>query len=155
MKRCLPNPGLALPAAILAAVFTLVGLIAAPAAAQSEASLSVRQFPKAALRGLLVVRAPPEISINSKADRLSAGARIRNPNNNYVLSGALVGQELMVNYTRDSAGLVHEVWILNTEEIKEKRAGLSTRNFNFGVESSAASQDDGKTPYDTLPRYKQ
>ena len=155
MKRCLPNPGLALPAAILAAVFTLVGLIAAPAAAQSEASPSVRQFPKAALRGLLVVRAPPEISINSKADRLSAGARIRNPNNNYVLSGALVGQELLVNYTRDSAGLVHEVWILNTEEAKEKRAGLLTRNFNFGVESSAAPQDDGKSPYDTLPRYKQ
>ncbi|WP_240523498.1 hypothetical protein [Polaromonas sp. AER18D-145] len=153
MKRCLPS--LPLPAALIAIVMTLVSLFAMPALAQTDEVPSVRNFPKAALRGLLVVRAPPDISLNGKADRLSAGARIRNVNNNYVLSGALLGQELLVNYTRDSAGLVHEVWVLTAEEAREKRAGLSTRNFLFSFEGEAAPQDDGKTPYNQLPRYKQ
>ncbi|MDO9113819.1 MAG: hypothetical protein Q7U63_08480 [Polaromonas sp.] len=153
MKRCLPSLSLALSAALIAVLMTLVSLFAAPALAQTDEVPSVRNFPKAALRGLLVVRAPPDISLNGKADRLSPGARIRNVNNNYVLSGALLGQELLVNYTRDSAGLVHEVWVLTAEEAKEKRAGLSRRNFFFSFEGEAAPQDDGKTSYDQLPRY--
>ncbi len=152
MKRCIRNITLALPAAVL---MTLAGLPATPVSAQSDGALSIRQFPKAAVRGQLVMRAPPDINMNGKADRLSPGARIRNGNNNYVLSSALLGQELRVNYTRDSAGLVHEVWILNAEEAKEDRAGLSTRNFSFGFESSTAPQDDGKTPYNQLPGYRQ
>lgn len=153
MKRCLHPLLTALPAMLM----TLASLLALPAAAQTagnDGSFSVRQFPKAALRGLLVVRAPPDISLNGKADRLSPGARIRNVNNNYVLSGALLGQELLVNYTRDSTGLVYEVWVLSAEEAREKRAGLSTRNFIFSFEGEAAPQDDGKTPYKQLPRYK-
>ncbi|MBA4328836.1 MAG: hypothetical protein C0428_11465 [Polaromonas sp.] len=130
-----------------------------PAAAQtsgSDGSLSVRQFPKAALRGVLVVKAPPEVSLNGKPDRLSPGARIRNLNNNFVVPGALLDQELLVNYTRDSMGQIYEVWMLSAEEAKEKRAGLPPR-FSLGLDfgSSAAPQDDGKTPYDQLPRYKQ
>ncbi len=153
MKRCMQTLAKACPALLLA---LLTSLSAAPTFAQTEPAptLNVRNFPKAAVRGVLVVRAPPEISMNGKADRLSPGARIRNANNNYVMSGVLVGQELPVNYTRDSAGLVHEVWILNAEEIKEKRAGLPTRNFSFGFEAAPAPQDDGKTPYNQLPRYK-
>lgn len=154
MKRCLPP--LALPAALMVVLMTLASLLATPALAQTQIDevSGVRNFPKAALRGLLVVRAPPDISLNGKADRLSAGSRIRNVNNNYVLSGALLGQELLVNYTRDSAGLVHDVWVLTAEEAREKRAGLSTRNFTFSFEGEAAPQDDGKTPYNQLPRYK-
>ena len=148
MKRCLP---FFLGATMLA----LASLLALPALAQTDEVPSVRNFPKTALRGVLVVRAPPEISLNGKPDRLSPGARIRNINNNYVLSGSLLGQEVLVNYTRDSGGLVYEVWILNPEEAKEKRAGLSTRNFSFSSESGAAPQDDGKTPYNQLPRYQQ
>ena len=148
MKRCLY---FSLGAALLA----LTSLLALPALAQTDEVPSVRNFPKAALRGVLVVRAPPEISLNGKPDRLSPGARIRNLNNNYVLSGYLLGQELLVNYTRDSSGQVHEVWILSPEEAKEKRAGLSARNFSFSSESGNAAQDDGKTPYNQLPRYKQ
>jgi hypothetical protein len=158
MKRCLHPLLSALPATLLAVLMILASLLALPAAAQtagSDGSLSVRQFPKAALRGLLVVRAPPEISLNGKADRLSPGARRRNLNNTYVLSGALLGQELLVNYTRDSVGLVYEVWILTAEEAREKRAGLPSRTFSFGFESGAAApQDDGKTPYNQLPRYQ-
>jgi hypothetical protein len=151
MKRCLKHLVLALPAALVAVLLVL------PASAQttgSDGSLSVRQFPKAALRGVLVVKAPPEVSLNGKPDRLSAGARIRNLNNNFVVPGTLIGQELLVNYTRDSMGQMYEIWMLSAEEAKEKRAGLP-RSFSFGFESSAAPQDDGKTPFDQLPRYKQ
>ncbi len=148
MKRCLSF-------LTSVAILTLAALPASSAIAQTDEVPSVRTFPKSALRAVLVVRAPPEISINGKPDRLSPGARIRNINNNYVLSGSLLGQELLVNYTRDSSGQVYEVWILNPEEAREKRAGLNTRNFSFGFESTTAPQDDGKTPYNQLPRYKQ
>ncbi|GAB3469712.1 hypothetical protein [Polaromonas eurypsychrophila] len=154
MKRCLKTLILALPAVCVAVWMTL----ALPANAQttgSDGSLGVRQFPKTALRGMLVVKAPPEVSLNGKPDRLSPGARLRNLNNNFVTPGALVDQELLVNYTRDSMGQIYEVWMLSAEEAKEKRAGLPSRGFNFGFESSAAPQDNGKTPYDQLPRYKQ
>lgn len=150
MKRCLNHLVLALPLALL---------LALPVAAQtaaSDGSLSVRQFPKAALRGVLVVKAPPEVSLNGKPDRLSPGARIRNLNNNFVVPGALIDQELLVNYTRDSMGQIYEVWMLSAEEAKEKRAGLPSRfSFGFGFGPGAAPQDDGKTPYDQLPRYNQ
>ncbi len=154
MKRCL-SPDRLVPPALLAVLLALVSLLALPAAAQTEGVPNVRQFPKTALRGMLVIKAPPEVSLNGKADRLSPGARIRNANNNFVLSGALLGQELLVNYTRDNTGQVHEVWVLNAEEAKEKRAGLQTRNFSFGSESAGAPQDDAQTPYNQLPRYKQ
>jgi len=150
MKRCLEN----LAPALLLALLVAGGLPAAAQSSTSDGSLSMRQFPKAALRGQIVVKNPPEISLNGKPDRLAAGARIRNINNNYVTSSALVGQELLVNYTRDTMGQVYEVWVLTAEEAKEKRAGLP-RAFSFGFESSAAPQDDGKTPYNQLPRYKQ
>ncbi|WP_395057890.1 hypothetical protein [Polaromonas sp.] len=154
MKRCLKHLVLALPATCVA----IWMMLAVPASAQttgSDGSLSVRQFPKTALRGVLVIKTPPEVSLNGKPDRLSPGARIRNLNNNFVTPGALVDQELLVNYTRDSMGQIYEVWMLSAEEAKEKRAGLPARGFNFGFESSAAPQDNGKTPYNQLPRYKQ
>jgi hypothetical protein len=120
-----------------------------------DAKPTLREFPKAALRGEMVVLMPPEISMNGKPDRLSPGARIRDANNHLTQSGALLNQQLLVNYLRDNLGQVHEVWILNSEEAREKRAGLQTRNFSFGSEASAAPQDDGKTPYDQLPGFKQ
>ena len=149
MKRCLRYLTLALPAALLAALMSL----AAPVLAQTDELAKVRNFPKSALRGLLVVRTPPEISLNGKLDRMAPGARIRHINNQFVLSGALVGQELLVNYTRDSAGLVNEIWLLSEEEAQEKRAGLSNRNFSFSSELETGPQDDGKTPYNQLPPY--
>lgn len=156
MKRCLFSSSTTLSGTVLALVLTAGSLLANPVMAQTDEVAGVRNFPKSAVRGVMVVKAPPDISLNGKADRLSPGARIRNINNNYVLSGALLGQELLVNYTRDSAGLVYEVWILNPEEAKEKRDIPTTRNFNFSFESDAASsKDDGKTPYNQLPRYKQ
>lgn len=125
---------------------------ALPAAAQDF----VRQFPAAAVRGEMRVTAPPEIQMNGKVDRLSPGARIRGTNNNLVMSGAIAGQKHTVNYVRDGAGLVHEVWILTEAEAKQKRAGgPSERNFLFESETNTPRRDDGKTPFDQLPKYPQ
>lgn len=80
-----------------------------------------RTFPTAALRGTLVVTQPPVITMDGKPAQLSPGARIKGANNLQVLSGALIGQEVLVNYTVEPHGMVHDVWILTEAEAAEKR----------------------------------
>ena len=94
-------------------VVTSVLLGASVVAAHAQA---VRPFPSNALRGELVVTQPPEVLLNDKPARLSPGSRIRGQNNMLVLSGAAVGQKLLVNYTLDPSGLVHDVWVLRSDE---------------------------------------
>lgn len=165
MNRCAPrhsSPLALLP--LLAAA--LLGL---PALAQTDQSTqavqatsstepvkpNVRQFPAKAVRGEMVVLAPPVISIDGKRERLSVGARIRDANNHFTLSAPLLNKPLVVNYLRDNTGLVHEVWILNAEEVKEKRQGDTSTFFNFTTDSaSKAPADNGKTPYNQLPAYQ-
>ena len=106
------------------------------------------------LRGDMVVLAPPEIAMNGKPDRLSPGVRIRDMNDQLVLSGPLVNQPLVVNYLRDNTGQVQQVWILNSEEAREKRRGILDMIFNWGSDTTAAPVDDGKTPYGQLPAYQ-
>jgi hypothetical protein len=79
-----------------------------------------RPFPATALRGALVVTQPPEVLINGAPDRLSPGSRIRGANNMLQMSAALVGQKLLVHYTREPSGLVHDVWILTPDEAARK-----------------------------------
>ena len=142
MNRCTSH---IMGAFALILVATSASLTALPANAQNaEFKPAVRQFPQAARRGEMVVLAPPAISLNDRQDRLSVGSRIRDTNNMLVMSGTLVNQKLVVNYTRESAGNVHEVWILNNEEAKEKRPG--SKSGWFGLGSSADTQADGKTP---------
>ena len=125
MNRCFSLPGLARarPVATLAlwalAMSLALGLFASHAIAQD---LPQRIPPMAtnALRGELVVTAPPEILLNGQPARLSPGARIRGPNNLLVLSGTVVGQALQVRYRLDTSGLVHQVWILNDAKLKDK-----------------------------------
>jgi hypothetical protein len=155
MNRC--NSRLTSFLVLLAASAGLLGL---PALAQTDpaapAKLNVRQFPAKAVRGEMVVLAPPVIAMDGKQERLSVGARIRDVNNNFVLSGPLLNQKLVVNYVRNAAGEVQDVWVLNTEEAKEKRAGNKDTLFNFVTGSSTkAPVDNGKTPYNQLPGYKQ
>ncbi|MEO7887492.1 MAG: hypothetical protein ABI893_14175 [Polaromonas sp.] len=144
---------------LLLALAASAGLLGLPALAQTDSTEvvkpNVRKFPAKAVRGEMVVVAPPVISMNGKQDRLSVGSRIRDINNHFALSGALLNQKLVVNYTRDNLGQVHEVWILNQEEAKEKRPGGTETIFNFNTGTSAKPADDGKTPYDQLPAYKQ
>jgi hypothetical protein len=94
-------------AALLAAAS--LSFAPAPAAVGRQAPADVRP-------AVLVVTAPPEITLDGKPDRLSPGARIRDTRNLLVLSGNVVGQSLPVVYRREAAGLVHEVWVLNEQE---------------------------------------
>jgi hypothetical protein len=109
MFRCVPKAGLA----------TAVLLLAAGATSQAVAQTS-RPFPATALRGALQITQPPDVLLNGEAARLSPGSRIRGANNMLQMSGALVGQNLLVHYTREMTGLVHDVWILTPEEAARK-----------------------------------
>ena len=104
MHRCV------LKAALAAALLLAVG-----AAAQTS-----RPFPATALRGALVITQPPEVLLNGAPSRLSPGARIRGANNMLQLSATLVGQNLLVHYTREPSGLVHDVWVLTPDEAARK-----------------------------------
>ncbi len=136
----------------------LAVLLISTASAQTEdVKPNTRQFPKDAKRGELVMLTAPEITLDSKPDRLSPAVRIRDIHNNLVLSGTLTNQKLVVNYLRDNIGLVHNVWVLNNEEIKQKMPGqpegvLSNIRTMF---ETPVVKDDGKTPFNQLPKYKQ
>ena len=137
---------------------TLAALLISTANAQTEEPKpNIRQFPKDAKRGELVVLMAPDIALDGKPDRLSPAVRIRDINNNLVLSSTFANQKLVVNYVRDNIGLVHNVWVLNAEEIKQKMPGQPE-----GVLSNIRSmfetpvvKDDGNTPFNQLPKYKQ
>jgi hypothetical protein len=63
-----------------------------------------------------------------------------------VMSGTLIGQELLVNYTRESAGMVHEVWILTPAEAALKRPRASQGGFGSDYPSAPV-------PFNQLPKY--
>jgi hypothetical protein len=102
---------------MLRCVFALAfaGLFALPAAAQG-----LRNFPANALRGELAVTQPPDVLLNGQPLRLAPGARIRGANNMQVLSGALVGQRMLVHFTLDTQGQLLDVWLLTAEERNKK-----------------------------------
>lgn len=85
--------------------------LALPAGAQMS-----RPFPANALRGELVITQPPEVLVNRQPARLAPGARIRGANNLLLMSGALIGQPLMVHYTFEPGGELLDVWVLTAGE---------------------------------------
>ena len=109
------------------ALLTLA-LLAFSLSPAAHAQNLTRQFPQKALRGKLIVVQPPMVTLDGAAAQLSPGSRIRNTNNTLVLSASLVGQEVVVNYVRDSLGQLHEIWILNEVEAAEKRATAADLN---------------------------
>ena len=120
----------------------------------AQAQTGLRQFPANAQRGTLVVTNPPDVLINGKAARLSPGARIKGANNMLLLSGTLVGSSVLVNYRQDAQGLIHEAWILSPEEAAQERSGMETvLNFIFSSDADKPKLDDGKTPFDQLPKF--
>ena len=133
MNRCTPH------FLTLLAVLTASALLGACAKDSTSATSAVRQFPAAALRGEMVVTAPPAITLDGKPDRLSPGSRIRDANNLLVLSGALVNQKVVVNYLRENAGNVHEVWILNPAEARLKRPNTKASWFSLGGATTPAT----------------
>ena len=112
MNRCSLNLPqrlrLALPLALLATLTLGTGSQAVQPAS--------RPFPPNALRGVLTVTQPPEVLMNGKPDRLSPGARIRGANNMLVMSASLAGQAMLVHYTREPTGSIHDVWVLTAAE---------------------------------------
>lgn len=104
MQRCV------IATAALCAV--AVSTFALPAAAQA-----LRPFTAQTLRGELVVIQPPEALMNGQPVRLAPGTRIRGADNLLQLSGALIGQRLVVHYTLDSVGNVLNVWVLTPAEL--------------------------------------
>ncbi|MEJ6020972.1 hypothetical protein [Ramlibacter sp. PS4R-6] len=108
MNRCQPRW----------AHFALAALLALPLLATAQESIR-REAPKDVTLARMTVELPPVIQIDGKADRLSPGSRIRDTRNMLVLSGSLAGQTVPVVYKRDSAGLVHEVWMLSADEYKQ------------------------------------
>ena len=101
--------------ALLAAALLATALPTLPALAQAP-----RNFPATALRGELMVTAPPEVLLNKQPARLAPGSRLRGMDNMMVLPGAAVNQRLVVHYTRDLQGQVLDVWVLTPAEAARK-----------------------------------
>ena len=101
--------------AALIACALLAGLALLPLSPATAQGI-IREAPKDVVAGRLIITAPPVVTMNGKPDRLSPGARIRDLNNMLVLSASVVDKELPVVYRRDSAGLIHEAWILTPDE---------------------------------------
>lgn len=105
-----------------------------------------RNFPPNALRGELTIVQTPVVLMNDQQDKLSPGSRIRNEFNRLVLPASLTGRKLIVNYTRENYGMIHEVWILTEAEAAEKRPTTPQK----------PAQDSAETiiKMNKLPRYQ-
>ena len=101
--------------------FLLMIALAAASPAQAQ-----RMFERSALRGELVIKAPPEVLLNGKPARLTPGARIHNAQNMLQLSGSLLEQKLLVHYRLDGVGQLQEVWILSPAEAAKQPWPRST-----------------------------
>ena len=135
MNRCKKKPTNALTSiALCTAAIAAAGLFPLAASAQdevprpqtqNESIMGGRVFPVGTLRGKFMVTNAPDVELDGKPDRLGAGARIRSDQNMLVMPGAIIGQKYLVNYTRDSAGLLREVWILTPTEATASRESLN------------------------------
>ena len=73
-----------------------------------------RTFPPKAMRAQMTVVNAHAVTLNGTTVRLSPGSIIRTTTNGLVVSGGLIGQTFVVNYTTDTLGQAHEIWILTT-----------------------------------------
>jgi hypothetical protein len=118
MNRCIPRAFATPGRRQLLRLALATPLLALAAAATAQ--VPVRPFPPTAERGVLQVIAPPVIQMSGKPERLSPGARIRGRNNMLLMSGSVIGQNLLVNFVRTPTGEVHEVWVLTEAEAAQK-----------------------------------
>jgi len=156
MNRCNRSLHAHILIALCLAVAGAGTLIAPNAAAQelNEAANGGRNFPIGTLRGKFQVVNAPEILLDGQSERLAPGARIRSPQNMLMMPAAITGQNLLVNYTRDAAGLVSLVWVLTPDEAVVKRQSAEKPLLNFWpFVANSGPRDDGKTPFDQLPKY--
>jgi len=81
-----------------------------------SAQAQVRNFPNDVVRATITFVAPPQVLVNQRSEFLAPGVRVRNEQNLLALTGSLFGKTFLVNYSRDPAGLIREIWILTPEE---------------------------------------
>ena len=121
MNRCLKPIAASRSLAFSAALAVASLLFPASGHAQMQ-----RLFPAKVERGAITFTAPPQVTLNGKTERLGPGVRVRDAHNRIALSGRLRGQSFDVNYLRDAAGAVREVWILTpAEAARDPRAAAS------------------------------
>ncbi len=95
---------------------------------QTPQGQNIRRFPDVAQRADFTVKLFPELVVNGKDERLAPGGRIFNEQNLIVTPASMTGQKLVVNFTKDSYGLVKDVWILTPEERKFKAPNVMKRD---------------------------
>ena len=78
-----------------------------------------RVFPKGSVRGEIQFVRDKEVIINGQRELMSPGARVHDEKNRLPRRGALDGKKFTVNYVRDAAGKIREVWILNAQELQK------------------------------------
>lgn len=81
-----------------------------------------RPFPQIAKRGTFTMGSFPEITLNGKPRRMSAGGRIFNQDNLIQMPVSVTGSNLVVNYTEDFEGNVDRIWILTAREAAQTPA---------------------------------
>ena len=162
MNRCKNTLNTLISAAPGIALAVAASFVSAPALAQAlpvpqtqnEAAAGGRNFPIGTLRGKFMVVNSPEILLDGQAERMAPGGRIRDARHMLVMPASITGQNLLVNYTRDAAGLVREVWILTPDEASAKRESAEKPLLNFWpFVANSGPRDDGKIPFDQLPKY--
>ncbi len=115
MTRCAARFDQSIAGFALCSLLMLSSMAPLPAAA--ELAPDHRVFPAHSLRGELQLTSAADLRLNGQAARLAPGARIRGENNQLLMSGSLVGQSLVVHYTRErSSGLLMDVWVLRAVE---------------------------------------
>ena len=113
-----------------------------------------RSLPPASQRALIEVISPPNILLNGQPERLSPGARIRDANNFLVTSNALGSRPQLVQFVREPGGLVREVWVLTPAEAAQAAVPYQSSTLaNGSTRAAAVPRDDGKTPFNQLPKY--
>jgi hypothetical protein len=68
----------------------------------------------------MVITAPPDATMNGQPARLAPGSRIRGEDNLLQMSAALAGRKLIVHYTRETSGLLFDIWVLNPAELANR-----------------------------------
>jgi hypothetical protein len=92
-------------------------LIAASAMAQQR---PVAVPSDAQVARMTYVEATHSVDLDGVREQLSPGAQIRDQSNRIIVPAAMP-PDSVVCYQRDTAGLVHRVWILTPEEAAQRR----------------------------------
>jgi hypothetical protein len=95
-----------------------------------------RIFPQDVKRGIIKFsEIPLEVKLNGQDERLAPGARVRGAQNTFLLNNQLAGQTFAINYMRDPAGMVRDIWILTPEEAQTMPDGSAVRSPSRAVQS--------------------